>query len=153
MLWNAKVGGEFGPKYRALRRLPIRRDLYEDAAMLGLMVDQEALPYEAAEAFTYDGSLTGHLFSPLRMIVRVMCIDSHQEMKAAWEALTEAGFPAEASAKFFQVTAAGYEEAEKVIRPTQKAGDKVAEVRLMNRLATYFRENYREAERLARAGR
>ena len=32
---------------------------------------------------------------------------------------------------------------------TLKSGDKVAVVRMMNDLGTHFRENYREAERLA----
>ena len=81
MLWAARLGSEFGPQYRNLRRLPVRRDLY-DEEHLAMMVDAEVMPYELAQKFEYRGDWTGHLFTPLRMIVRSMCIDSHEELKA-----------------------------------------------------------------------
>jgi len=34
MLWNARPGSELGPRQRALRRLPIRRDLYREPEIL-----------------------------------------------------------------------------------------------------------------------
>jgi ABC-type Fe3+ transport system substrate-binding protein len=90
MLWAAKKGSEFGPKFRTLRRLPVRRDLY-DAEHLAMMVDAEVMPYEVAKRFQYHGEWTGRLFTPLRNIVRVMGIDSHEELTAAWEAMAKAG--------------------------------------------------------------
>jgi hypothetical protein len=151
MLWAAAPGTAMGPKYRAMRRLPIRPDLYEGET-LAAMIDGAARPYETAAKFNYDPSLTGHLFTPLRNIVRVMCIDTHEEIKAAWEALIAARFPPAATAKFHDVSAVSYEKAGGEIKTTMKAS-KVDEVRMMGELATIFRSNYKEARRLAGEGR
>tara|TARA_B110000914_G_scaffold226385_1_gene250987 strand:- start:3442 stop:4920 length:1479 start_codon:yes stop_codon:yes gene_type:complete len=151
MLWNAKPGSEMGPKMRSLRRLPIRRDLYREP-YLSEMVDAKVMPYETADEFVYDYNLTGRHFTPLRNIIRAMCIDSHHEMKEAWNALIEADFPAEATAKFYDVTPVGYELALSDIKKTLRSKDKVAAVRMMNRLGKHFRDNYRDAERLAKGG-
>jgi hypothetical protein len=140
-----------GPKIRGLRRLPVRKDLYQ-APYLDDMVDAKVMPYEVASEFIYDYELTGRHFNPLRSIIRVMCIDSHREMKAAWEALIEAGFPAEAMSRFYDVTPVGYDLALSEIKKIQKSGDKVAVVRMMNELGNHFRENYRAAEAMARKG-
>ena len=60
--------------------MPIRRDLYEEENRRK-MVDGEVQPYELAKRFEYRGDWTGALFTPLRKIVKVMCIDSHPELK------------------------------------------------------------------------
>jgi len=150
MLWNARPDTPMGPKIRALRRLPVRKDLYQEP-YLSDMVDASVMPYEVANEFVYDYNLTGKHFTPLRNIIRAMCIDSHEEMKSAWTALIQADFPPEASAKFFDVTPVGYDLALSKVKKTLKSGDKVAEVRMMNDLGKHFRDNYREAERLALA--
>lgn len=150
MLWNARPETPMGPKMRALRRLPVRKDLYQEP-YLSDMVDASVMPYEVANEFVYDYNLTGKHFTPLRNIIRAMCIDSHEEMKSAWAALIEANFPAEASAKFFDVTPVGYDLALSEVKKTLKGDDQVAVVRMMNDLGKHFRENYREAERLALA--
>lgn len=151
MLWNARPGTEMGPKIRGLRRLPVRKDLYQEPYLTD-MVDAAVMPYEVASEFIYDPKLTGSHFTPLRSIVRAMCIDSHEEMKSAWNALIEAGFPADATAKFYDVSPVGYALALSEIKKTQKSGDQVAVVRMMNRLGKHFRERYQEAEELARKG-
>ncbi|MEN8783425.1 MAG: extracellular solute-binding protein [Akkermansiaceae bacterium] len=150
MLWNARPGTTMGPKIRGLRRLPVRKDLYQEP-YLSDMVDGAVMPYEVASEFIYDYDLTGRHFTPLRNIIRAMCIDSHEEMKAAWAALIEADFPAEATKKFYDVSPVGYEATLSEIKVTIKSGDKVAVVRMMNELGTHFRGNYREAKRLALA--
>ena len=152
MLWNARPGSEMGPKLRGLRRLPIRRDLYQEPYLTD-MVDAEVMPYETANDFIYDYELTGRHFTPLRNIIRAMCIDSHAEMKAAWAALIEADFPAEATSKFYDVGPVGYEIALSEIKKALKSDDKVDSVRMMNRLGKHFRENYRAAETLAQSAR
>lgn len=151
MLWAAAPGNIPGPTYRALRRLPIRPDLYEGET-LAAMIDGAAMPFEEARKFTYDRKLTGHLFSPLRVIIKVMCIDPHDEMKEAWGALIEAGFPPQATARFHDVSAVSYGLAGGSIKASLKKG-KVESVKLMNELGGFFRENYREALRLAEEGR
>lgn len=152
MIWNARPGGDMGPRYRGLRRLPIRRDLYTEP-YLSMMTDPDVRPYEMANRFFYDSDLTGHLFTPLRNIIRVMCIDTHEEMKTAWSALIEANFPPGASAAFFDVTPVSYQAAATEIRPVYKSKDKVKAVQLANRLGTHFRTNYEKATRLAKEGK
>jgi ABC-type Fe3+ transport system substrate-binding protein len=149
MIWNARPGGEMGPRFRALRRLPIRRDLYQEP-YLSMMTDPDAMPYEVADRFFYDSKLTGHLFTPLRNIIRVMSIDSHEEMKSAWKALEKKGFPEEASRIFFDVSPVSYEITGTEIRSTFKSSDKVEAVRMTNRLGKHFRENYEKVERMCR---
>ena len=116
------------------------------------MIDGEAMPFEQAKKFSYDRKLTGHLFSPLRAIIRVMCIDPHDEMKEAWEALIDAEFPPEATARFYDVSAVAYDLAGGSIKSSLKTS-KVEAVRLLNELGGFFRTNYREARRLAEEGR
>ena len=148
MLWNARPGTKMGPKIRGLRRLPVRKDLYQEP-YLSDMVDAAVMPYEVASEFIYDYDLTGRHFTPLRNIIRAMCIDSHEEMKAAWAALIRADFPPEATAKFYDVSPVGYEITLSEIKVALKSGDKIAVVRMMNDLGAHFRGNYREAERMA----
>lgn len=149
MLWAARMGDEFGPRFRNLRRLPIRRDLYDDRRR-ALMVDGEVKPYELAKKFEYRGDWTGHLFTPLRMIVRVMCIDSHDELKLSWAAMAEAGKPS--NADFSLIEAPGgwpsvsYQAAGGRIRSTLKSEDALAAVRMQRELGEFFRENYRKVE-------
>ena len=152
MIWNGRTGGEMGPRHRGLRRLPIRRDLYQEP-YLSMMTDPDVKPYEMANRFFYDSSLTGHLFTSLRNIIRVMCIDTHEEMKSAWAALIEADFPEEATAAFFDVSPISYEVAATELRPIYKSKDKVKVVQLANRLGKHFRTNYEKAERLAKEGK
>ncbi len=148
MLWAKEVGAEGGPRLRSLRRLPVRRDLY-DRARRREMVDGEVLPYELAKRFEYRGDWTGRLFTPLRSIVRVMCIDSHPELTTAWEAMVKAN---KTEVAVFESLEGGggwpsvrYQVAEERIRGVLKAGDAVAVVRMQRELGEFFRENYQEA--------
>ena len=152
MLWAKKQGTEGGPRVRTLRRLPIRRDLYDEEHRLQ-MVDGDVMPYELAKKFEYRSDWTGHLFTPLRTIVRVMCIDSHRELKESWGAMAKSGrtdLPV-----FYKLEAEGgwpsvrYQASEEKIRGTLKSGDSVAVVRMQRELGEFFRKNYREAKKEA----
>lgn len=151
-LWNFKVGAPDGPTRYALRRLPIRKELYgpEYAAYRS---DPDTFPYEEAKSFTYHEAWTGPLFSVLRFIIRVSCIDSHDEQAAAWRALIAAGFPPEATAVFSDVSAVDYATAKSVIRPALKGSSPLEEVQLAARLGEHFRRQYRKAEQLAKEGK
>ncbi|MBQ3809610.1 MAG: ABC transporter substrate-binding protein, partial [Kiritimatiellae bacterium] len=106
-LWNGKPGTPGGPEKHALRRLPIRRDFYPDAenpavdarakARAGTTSDDLLDPavdaYELAHAFTYEPRWTASHFSFLRSFVRAMCMDSGEELRAAWRAILAAGGP------------------------------------------------------------
>ena len=147
-LWNWKVGTPGGPKRYALRRLPVLPALYA-AEFQPLRSDPEVQPYDLARTFIYHDQWTGPLFRPLAFIFRVMCIDTHEELKTAWEALREANFPPQAMAVFEDVSAVDYALASGQIREAL-SGDKIREVQLAKELADHFRAQYRRAAQMAR---
>ncbi len=151
-LWDFKVGTPGGPEKYALRRSPIRPDLYAPD-YTAYRSDPDVYPYEEARAFTYHPEWTAALFSPIRFIVRVMCIDSHDEAREAGEALVRANFPPEASNLFRDVAAVTYDQAQGRISRTLKNPDKLDETRLAAELTARFRMQYRTAAELARQGK
>lgn len=146
MLWALTKGAPGGPQFRSLRRLPIRRDLYDEERSR-LMVDGDVRPYELAQRFQYRGDWTGSLFTPLRTIVSVMCIDSHEELTKSWGAMKTAKMTE--SVAFGQLAtdegwpSVRYQATTGRIRTTLKSGDPVATVRMRRELGEFFRENYR----------
>ena len=103
-LWCYKPGtkneqGELiGPEKYALRRLPIRRTFYPSTQpsvqarhvehlshSVDDLADPMIDPYSVSEQFVYYPRWTGSHFSVLRDIVRAMCLDSGDELKAAWK--------------------------------------------------------------------
>lgn len=149
ILWFGKPGSPGGPMSRALHRTPIRRDVYTPENLVHSTMPN-AQPYEDLGNFTYQRELTGAAFNTLRQIVRVMCIDSHDEMQAAWAALYEAGMPADALAVFLDVSRVSYAKAGRGDPILDKgsaleAADHAAEI------GEWFRANYRRAEAMARA--
>jgi len=148
-LWFLKPGTPGGPKERALHRTPIRRDLYSSENLV-LSTMPDAHPYEDSGNFTYERSLTGASFNTLRQLVRVMCIDSHQEMKSAWSALIQAGMPAEALAVFNDVSIMPYAKGGKG-DPAFDAAGALDAAAYAAELGEWFRSNYRRAEAMAKA--
>jgi iron(III) transport system substrate-binding protein len=151
-LWNFKVGEPGGPVRYALRRLPVRKELYSPG-FTAFRSDPGVMPYQEAELFTYHPAWTGPLFKSMSFIIRVMCMDSHDEQASAWQALIAARFPREALKKFADLSAVDYETAKKLIQPALAAQNRIEEVRLAKELGGKFRAQYREAERLAKEGR
>ena len=151
-LWNFRVGTPGGPVSYALRRLPVRKELYAPE-FTAFRSDPEVMPFDEAKLFTYHPAWTAPLFKSMSFIIRVMCLDSHDEQVAAWKALIDAGFPKEALKKFNDVSAVDYETTMKKIRPALSAQNRIEEVRLAKELGDHFRRQYLEAQRLAKEGR
>ncbi len=151
-LWDFRVGAPGGPQKYALRRSPIRRELYAEE-FKSFRADPDVYPYEEAKSFTYHPEWTGALFNPIRFVLRVLCIDPHDEARRAWRELITAGFPPEAMKAFEDVSAVSYAEARGRIAETLRNPDKLAETRLAAELTDHFRAQYRRAEELARAGK
>jgi ABC-type Fe3+ transport system substrate-binding protein len=148
-LWFGKPGTPGGPQIRALHRTPIRRDVYTPQNLANSTMP-DAKPYEDRGNFTYQRELTGSSFNTLRQLVKIMCIDSHEEMKSAWLAIREAGMPADALAVFSDVSRVNYAESgngDPLLDGADalKAADRAVE------LGEWFRANYRKAEAIARA--
>jgi len=151
-LWDFKVGAPGGPTRYPLRRLPIRKELYAPE-FTAFRSDPDTFPYEEAKSFTYHEAWTGSLFSVLRFIIRVSCIDAHDEQAAAWQALIKAGFPPEATAVFNEISSIDYASAKNIIKPALKGSTPLTEVALSRTLGDHFRQQYRKAAALAKEGK
>ena len=157
-LWGWKARAPGGPRQHSLRRLPMLPELYGEQ-FRALRSDPDVLPYEAAKSFTYEGRRTAPYFNVIAFVVRVMCIDTHSELTAAWHALIEAqqhtgAFPRKALAAFEDVRSVDYAAATGRIREAVgSSASKIAQVQLAKELADGFRATYRRAAELAREGR
>ena len=151
ILWFGKPGTPDGPKERALYRTPIRKDIYTpDILANSTMPDIH--PYDDPGNFSYQKDLTGASFNTLRQLVKVMCIDSHDEMKSAWLALRDAGMPPDALAVFSDVSIMPYSLGGKG-NPNFNDNDPLKAAAYATRLGEWFRANYHKAESMARRGR
>jgi len=146
-LWNWKVGVAGGPRKYALRRLPVLPALYAPE-FRDLRTDPDVNPYELAKKFTYHDAWTGPLFRQIAFVFRVMCIDPHEELQSAWDALSKAQFPVEAMNVFQDVSVVDYAVATGRMRDAL-GGDKIREVQLAKELADHFRAQYARARELA----
>ena len=107
-----------------------------------------ATPYEDVGNLNYDKALTGKVFNTLRKLVKVMCIDSHEEMTEAWHAIVAAGMPEDALKVFNDVSKVSYEIAGQG-DPGLNSKDSMVQAARMRELGDWFRANYKEAKRLA----
>lgn len=149
-LWDFRVGTPGGPTRYALRRPPIRKELYTPE-WNGFRSDPEVDPYRDATQFIYHPEWTSPLFRTISFFVRVACLDSHDEQAAAWRALIAAGMPPEALARFSDVSRVNYDVAREKIAPILSSANRIEEVRLARELAQAFRQQYAEAAAMARA--
>ncbi|MCC5789475.1 MAG: extracellular solute-binding protein [Opitutales bacterium] len=148
-LWNLEPGVEGGPRDYALRRLPVRKDFYREE-MESVRSDPGVFPYEMADSFYYHFDWTGRLFNETRFIIRVMCLDTHDELRRAWREIIRAGRPPEAMEILQDLSRISYGEVKGTISEAIRSGDPLDEVRLAKELGNHFRAQYREAARVAR---
>lgn len=148
-LWSFRVGEPGGPLHHALRRLPVRHDLYTPDN-IAMMSDGHEAPFEKAQAFTYHPERTAALFNTIRFLVRVICVDSHEELHASWKTIIDHGMPERAIQVLEDLTRVKYEAATGNIAKILAARDKVQETRLARELGDAFRNQFIKAGRMAR---
>jgi ABC-type Fe3+ transport system substrate-binding protein len=151
-LWAYRAGVPGGPVDHALRRLPVRKDFYTEERR-SLMADPDEQPYADAGRLDYRPDWTGPLFGVLRFLIRTMCVDTHEELKDAWQTLKRREFPPDALAVFDDVSGVTYDVARDQIAAVLRAKDRLQEVRLARELSDRFRQQYRSAARIAEQGR
>ncbi|MFZ9683142.1 MAG: ABC transporter substrate-binding protein, partial [Cephaloticoccus sp.] len=152
-LWNFQVGTEGGPKRFALRRLPVRREFYAHDEWRSLRSDPAAAPYAEEDPLIYEPAWTGRLFREMAFAIRLMCLDTHNELVAAWRDIIAAGQPPEAMAVLQDMSLLSYDEVGGTIKAALSAKNKVEEVHLANELGSTLRAQYARAAELARQGR
>jgi hypothetical protein len=154
-LWNFQPGTPGGPGEFALRRLPVRRDFYAHGDWQAFRSDPEVNPYSQREMLVHHDEWTpGTLFVTMEFIIRVMDIDTHQELARAWRAIIAAPEPAKGRAleALQDVSSVDYDRALGRITKGILSKNKVDQVELARDLGEGFRRNYARAERIARGG-
>lgn len=153
-LWNLKPGTPGGPRYFALRRLPIRKDFYTQPELGPLRSDPDVNPYAGESPLVYNAAWTGGLFREMSFVIRIMCIDTHDELAAAWRAINADNLDAatrdRALAVLTDLSAVDYEQMFSRVKVALTAKNKVDEVRLASELAGHFRQQYLRATDIAR---
>ncbi len=148
-LWNFKPGTPGGTERFALRRMPLRKDFYAHSEWKQYRSDPDASPFDDEDHLVYRPEWTGGLFRELAFVIRVMCLDTHDELAAAWREIIRAGMPPAALEALGDMSAISYGQMD-IIKRTLNSKDKVDEVRLAKELAARFREQYRRAAEIAR---
>lgn len=150
-LWNFEPGTPSGPQRFALRRLPVRRDFYAHDEWKQYRSDPNDSPFEQSDPLIYREAWTGRYFREMAFIVRIMCQDTHGELKQAWRAIIAAPEPAksQALAVLHDLSAVDYPQTTTEIRRRLGSRDKVEEVRLARELGDRFRDNYTRATAIA----
>jgi ABC-type Fe3+ transport system substrate-binding protein len=154
-LWNFQPGTPGGPSEFALRRLPVRRDFYSHAEWRQFRSDPEVDPYTQRRMLVFRDDWTpGSLFQPMEFVIRVMDIDTHQELVRAWKAIIAAPQPArERALEVLQdLSSVDYDQTLGRINKGIHSKNKVDQVELARDLGEVFRRNYARAERIARGG-
>jgi iron(III) transport system substrate-binding protein len=147
-LWNFRVGTPGGPVRFALRRLPIRREFYQ-SPLQAWMADGNVDPYRAGAAFQYHEAWTAPLFSVIRFLVQIMCIDARDELVEARRIIGDRPVGSPPFEKLIDVSSVSYNVAMHQIRDALRSADRLKEVQLADTLTTYFRRQYRDAEKMA----
>ncbi|MFT3870143.1 MAG: extracellular solute-binding protein [Nibricoccus sp.] len=150
-IWNFRPGTPGGPHRFALRRLPVRRDFYQNADFKKFCSDPEDNPYDVTNQLIYRPAWTGKLFREMSFIIRVITMDTHAELTRAWKAIIAAGRPTEALAVLQDLSAVNLAAANGRIKQALSAKDKTEELKLARELGDHFRAQYRRAEEIAKA--
>jgi iron(III) transport system substrate-binding protein len=162
-LWNYRPGAPGGPRKYALRRLPIRRDFYPsddpvvDAAYkshsvytVDVLGDPDVNPYALAAQFTYQPRWTAGHFGILRDLVRAMCLDSGEELCAAWRAISENGGPAAQPEAMAALERLPTQPPELTWLAALEVPRKFQPLDYMRAWTVFFRGSYREAGALVK---
>jgi iron(III) transport system substrate-binding protein len=87
----------------------------------------------------------------VRFLVKVMCVETHEEQRRAWDMLISRNFPPRATAVFEDTRMISYQSAQEIAALLQKK-DKVQEARKAREMSVAFRNQYRRAYELAKDG-
>lgn len=148
-LWNYRIGEPGGPVRYALRRAPVRRDVYTPADRAH-MSDPALDPFAQALTCTYRPAWTGHLYSLIGPLVKAVLLDPREELKTAWRDIRDAGGAGnvpDAIAAFDRMPFT-YSQARAISDRLKKP---LEGARLLRSWAEAAAADYIEASRLARA--
>ena len=158
-IWNYRPGTPGGPRRFALRRLPIRRDFYpsDDPVLQAAyasnrpylsddLADPHINPYALGAQFVYQPRWTGAHFGLQRDLVRAMCIDSGDELRAAWGAILAHGGPEKNPRAMALLLQLPDQPAPLNWRSAIGAYKQIDRLACLREWTAFFRARYREAQ-------
>ena len=140
-----------GGKRYALRRTAILPALFTPEKR-PLRSDPNDDPYAGAHSLTYHAAWTAPLFRALSFVIRVMCVDTEEELHTATAELIRSHDSPKARAAFDDMSLVTYSIVKEEIAPALSSGDPLREVALQNRLVSAFKQQYEHVTELARRG-
>ncbi len=152
-IWNSRPGTPGGPKKYALRRLPVRKDLYVQEERIN-MSDPDASPFSPEEEFNYDPSLTAKQFTLIRLIIKAMVIDPLPELQKAWMSIIKTDAPNNSSKAIeeFDKLPFKYSESNAIstlLNPTAKGNTPLLVLEEQRKMSEFFRNQYIKSANLA----
>jgi iron(III) transport system substrate-binding protein len=157
-LWTYRPGTPGGPRRAALRRMPILRSFYpsQDPVLHAAherhrvyaadpLEDPAVNPYALAEAFTYRPRWTARHFGVHRDLIRAMCMDAGDELRAAWAAIAAAGGPERCPAAMALLERMPDRPEPFTWADAPTVGDRFDRMDVQREWAAFFRRSYREA--------
>ncbi len=158
-LWNYRPGAPGGPVKFALRRMPVRRDFYPSATNAAVQVayerhrdhcvdplgDPDVNPYAVGAQFTYQPRWTARHFNIHRDLVRAMCLDAGDELRAAWRAIIDGGGPEAQPAAMARLRRLPDAPMPLTWSSALEIGSRVDRLDYMRDWTAHFRASYRDA--------
>lgn len=137
-VWSYKVGEPLGPTRSALRRPPVRRDMYgpDSLAHMADRVDMFAIARPLARD-------TPSYFTALPVVMRAAAIDIHDDLRAAWQAILLEKDETRRAAMTAQFDKLPFTQEELLKSVQAWREDPEAQHRDRLRWTAFFRENYR----------
>ena len=146
-LWNYRVGEPGGPTRYALRRWPVRRDLFTPEH-LAHGSDPGEDPFVLARSFRFEPAWTGPYFDLIRTTIKAVVLDPRDELQEAWAAIIAADRPGSAAWQEFRWLPWQHHEAAEMKKRLET--DRITTLREWTIAA---QQHYRAAARLAREGK
>ena len=155
-LWDFRLNTPGGPLKYALRRTPIRKDMFVPEYQR-FMSDSRYDPYRDSEGFQYHADWTGPYFNLIRTMIKCIALDPQPELQNAWDKIIKAGGPGavpQATAKFNELPFS-YAEAAKntALLYPGKDWTMIDVIRLRREWTEQSRQNYLQAAQLAEDGK
>lgn len=143
-LWDFKVGDPLGPQKFALRRAPVRRDIYEKFP--DRLIDP-GNPFDIAQPLPKG---VPAYFSVIPVFLHSMCMDIHDDLRAAWVAINNTPEGELKNRMLAEFDALPFTSEQLVAARSAWKADPHAETADRLRWTAYFRAQYQKVVAMSR---
>lgn len=156
-IWNYRKDSVGGPVKYTLRRMPIRKDIYQPLYNK-YMADGNADPYQTCKNFEYNPAWTGPYFGLIRVLIKCIALDPQTELQNAWAEIIRAGGPQAVpeAMKAFNELPFDYTDiarAREELNPDKPGNSVRGVLRTQREWSEFCTAGYVKAAKLARAGK